>query len=236
MSRLCTICVRGGSKGVLGKNGRLLDGVPLVSHSVRQALDSGLFSHVAVSSDDATLLDLARDEGAIVVERPAGLAGDVSPKLPAIFHAVEQVEKLLQIEFSTLVDLDATSPLRLIADIAGAVSLLEANRLSSVFTASEARRSPYFNQVMKHSGETWGVVLEGESQIYRRQDAPKTFDMNASVYVWDRNEFFKNPKLFYQSTEMFEMPPERSLDIDSELDFQLVSFLISRRDGNKEVK
>lgn len=233
MSRLCTICVRGESKGVPGKNGRLLDGVPLVSHSIRQALDSGLFSHVAVSSDNATLLDIAREEGAIVIERPASLAGDFSPKLPAISHAIEYVEKLLQMEFSTLVDLDATSPLRLITDIAGAVSLLEANRLSSVFTASEARRSPYFNQVMKQSDGTWGVVVEGESQVFRRQDAPKTFDMNASIYVWDRNEFLKNSKLFYKATEIFEMPPERSLDIDSELDFQLVSYLFSNRDGNR---
>jgi len=235
VNRLCTICVRGGSKGVLGKNARLLAGLPLVSHSIRQAFDSGLFEYIAVSSDDMILLDLARNEGAIAIKRPEGLAGDLSPKLPAILHALEQVEKLSQLEFSTLVDLDSTSPLRLTADIVGAVNLLESNRLSSVFTASEARRSPYFNQVMKHSGGTWGVVLEGKSQVFRRQDAPNTFDMNAAVYVWNRDEFLKNPKIFYQATEMFEMPAERSLDIDSELDFELVSYLMSKREESKEV-
>jgi len=229
MNRVCTICARGGSKGVPGKNLRPLLGIPLISHSIRQAFETGLFSHVAVSSDDQEILDVARMEGAVAVRRPADLAGDLSPKLPAILHAVNAVEDMSKLNFSTIVDLDATSPLRSIQDIVGAVNLLELHKLDSVFTATEARRSPYFNQVRRNRGKRWGVVIERGPEIFRRQDAPKVYDMNASVYVWKREEFVREPALFYQSTQMFEMPQERSLDVDSETDFRIVAFLMSER-------
>ena len=212
-----------------GKNTRLLNGIPLISYSIRQALASELFSQVLVSSDDPTILDIASAEGASAVLRPSNLAGDFAPKIPAIIHAVRHAEETSLREFETVVDLDATSPLRNISDISAVVDLLESRGLSSVFTASEARRSPYFNQVMRHENGVWGVVLQPTIRVVRRQDTPKTFDMNASVYAWNRQRLIEDPRIFYDNTEMLEMPPDRSLDIDSELDFRLVSFLM---DGN----
>jgi N-acylneuraminate cytidylyltransferase/CMP-N,N'-diacetyllegionaminic acid synthase len=116
-----------------------------------------------------------------------------------------------------------------VADIHSAVALLETAGIESVVTASEARRSPYFNliEVDSQSGHV-GVVKPLPDGILRRQDAPKTFDMNASIYVWNRDALVAEPRVFYPSTRIFEMPPERSLDIDSEFDFEIVRWLMER--------
>ena len=137
MNRLCTICARGGSKGVPGKNLRKLLGKPLIAHSIEQALRTGLFTTVAVSSDSEDILETALVFGAhVLVKRPDFLAADTSPKVPAIKHCVEETERILKTTFEILVDLDATSPLRLKNDIAGVVELLERNNVSNVITGA----------------------------------------------------------------------------------------------------
>src|SRR5579872_5457966 len=119
--RLCTICARGGSKGVPGKNIRELLGKPLIAHSLDQARACGLFYAIAVSSDSDEILDVAKRFGAdVLVRRPEEMASDTAAKLPAIRHCVEGAEKALGRTFPVFVDLDATSPLRLPADISGA--------------------------------------------------------------------------------------------------------------------
>jgi len=229
--RICTIAVRAGSKGVPGKNWRELDGIPLFGHSVRQAADAGLFEHIVVTSDAPVVLERAAEFGATdVIDRPSELANDTAGKIPAIVHAVLTIEKRVGSTFTTVVDLDATSPLRDRTDIAGAVALLETEQLESVITGAEARRSPYFNLV-EADPETGVVALSKATGagILRRQDAPRAFDMNASVYVWNRDAFIARPGVFYPTTKLYEMPPERSQDIDSELDFQFVSWMFESR-------
>jgi CMP-N,N'-diacetyllegionaminic acid synthase len=219
MSRVCTICARGGSKGVRGKNLREMHGKPLLAYTVEQAKASGLFDVVAVSSDSSQILEIANRFGAdLLIERPAELATDTAAKLPVIRHAVAEAERQSGRTFGTLVDLDATSPLRNVDDIRAAVALLEDTGSGNVITAMPARRSPYFNLVeLNDRGQ---VVLSKPvaTPFVRRQDAPLCFDMNASIYVWRRDT-------------LFVMPEERSIDIDSELDFQFVEFLIAQRAG-----
>jgi CMP-N,N'-diacetyllegionaminic acid synthase len=231
MSRICTITVRAGSQGVPGKNWRPLHGLPLYAHSVRQAVESGLFERIAVTSDAPEVLGQAAEFGATdVIDRPKDLATNTAGKIPAIVHAVLSVEGLTGLPFSTVVDLDATSPLRIIEDIAGAVEMLESGHLESVITGSEAHRSPYFNLV--EVDQTTGVVDVSKrvgDGFLRRQDVPRSFDMNASVYVWDRDALVSDPRVFYPTTRLYEMPPERSHDIDSELDFQIVSWIMGAR-------
>ena len=235
MNRLCTICARGGSKGVPGKNIKILQGKPLLAHSLEQARESGLFSALAVSSDQEEILQVARDFGAdFLVHRPAALASDTAGKLPAIQHAVQTVERESGKIFPTLVDLDVTSPLRWPKDIIGAVQLLESSKVSNVITGSPARRSPYFNLV-EETAEGFVQLakrIPGKS-ILRRQDAPVCYDMNASIYVWRRDIFLPNPRVFYPDTKLYEMPEERSFDIDRELDFRIVSLLMQEAHENK---
>lgn len=226
MKRLCTICARGGSKGVPGKNIRPLLGKPLIAWSVERALASGLFEHVAVSSDDDAILDAAAWAGATkLVKRPDELATDQSAKVPAILHALTTVERETGTRFDILVDLDATSPLRTVADIAGTVELLEAGQADNVITGASAHRSPYFNLVERQTDGTVRLS-KADSGVVRRQDAPPAFDMNASIYAWRRDKFVSDPRVFYPSTLLFEMPDERSRDIDAPLDFRIVELLM----------
>lgn len=228
--RVCTINVRAGSKGVPGKNWRMIAGLPLFAHSLRQALDSGLFERIGVSSDAPEVLDTAASFGATdVIVRPPALATDEAGKVPAIVHGFQQIEERTGAVFDTLVDLDATSPLRTPEDIVGAVAMFEEGGADSVITGCEARRSPYFNLV-EQDASTGGFAVSKRlpAEVLRRQDAPRTFDMNGSVYVWRRDALYARPNVFYPSTRLYEMPAERSVDIDSELDFTFVKWLMER--------
>ena len=230
MSRLCTICARGGSKGVKGKNVRGLLGKPLIAHSIEQARKSGLFECLAVSSDSDEILSSAGRYGAdLLIKRPDEMARDTSAKLPAIQHAVNEVERRTGKRYETLVDLDATSPLRLPEDIVGAVRLLEERGVSNVITGAPARRSPYFNLVEVAEDGVVKLSKPLEKSIVRRQDAPKCYDMNASVYVWRHDALFVQQAIFQSDTLLYEMPEERSIDIDCELDFKFVEFLMQWR-------
>jgi N-acylneuraminate cytidylyltransferase/CMP-N,N'-diacetyllegionaminic acid synthase len=141
MSRICTICARGGSKGVKNKNVRELCGKPLIAHSVRVAKDAGLFDVVAVSSDAPAILEAARAHGAdVLVDRPAELATDTAAKVPVIQHCVRTVEAQRGVTYDVVVDLDATSPLRTVDDVRSAVRLLEERGVANVITGAPARR------------------------------------------------------------------------------------------------
>jgi N-acylneuraminate cytidylyltransferase/CMP-N,N'-diacetyllegionaminic acid synthase len=230
MRRICTICARGGSKGVKGKNIRPLLGKPLIAYSIEQAKASGLFDAIAVSSDSDLILGAARECGVdYLIKRPDEMATDQAGKMPAIRHCVGEVEKLTGKTFEIMVDLDATSPLRSIEDINNAVTMLEDSGAGNLITAMPARRSPYFNLV--EQGADGGVMLSKplKTPVLRRQDAPKCYDMNASIYVWRREAFFSKDTVFNSDTKLYVMPEERSIDIDSELDFKFVEFLMSRR-------
>jgi CMP-N,N'-diacetyllegionaminic acid synthase len=229
VKRLCTICARAGSKGIPSKNIRMIAGKPLLAHSLYQARASGLFDAIAVSSDGDEILSIARSYGATcLVKRPAALASDSAAKLPAIRHGLETAEQMLKTRFDVLVDLDATSPLRLPEDIRGVVELLEGEPHANVITGAVARRSPYFNLVERRPDGTVALSKPGTA-IVRRQDAPPSFDMNASIYAWWTADFRAAPAVFTARTRLYEMPEERSLDIDSEHDFRIVEFLMESR-------
>jgi N-acylneuraminate cytidylyltransferase/CMP-N,N'-diacetyllegionaminic acid synthase len=226
-NRICTICARGGSKGVKNKNVRLLHGKPLIAYSILQARETGLFSVISVDSDSEQILDVAREWGAdYLIKRPDELATDQAAKLPAIRHCVEETERLSGLTFDIMVDLDATSPLRIPMDIVNAVRLLEERGVANVITGAPSRRSPYFNLVEVDDRGVARLSKKLDIPVVRRQDAPKCYDMNASVYVWCRDAFFTGTTIFNADTLLYEMPEERSIDIDSELDFSFVEFIM----------
>jgi len=226
----------GGSKGVKGKNFRILLGRPLIAHSIEQAKASGLFNTIAVSSDSDLILNIAKEWGAnYQIKRPDELATDQAAKLPAIRHCVLEVERALSCKFDTMVDLDATSPLRLVEDIHNAVRMHEETNADNVITAMAARRSPYFNLVELNPDGIPVLSKSLKNAIVRRQDSPKCFDMNASIYVWKREVFFGSDTVFNSATRLYVMPEERSIDIDSEVDFKLVELLMAERKDAKEL-
>ena len=205
-------------------------GKPLIAHTIEQAVESGIFECIAISSDSDEILEAAHRYGAdILVKRPPEMATDTAAKLPAIQHCVREAERLLNKAFVTIVDMDATSPLRNAEDIWNAVALLEGSNALSVITGMKSRRSPYFNLVELNDTGYVGLSKTLSIPIVRRQDAPKCYDMNASIYVWRREALLNGNHIFSERTMLYEMPEERSIDIDSELDWKFVEWLMQNR-------
>ncbi|WP_207654770.1 acylneuraminate cytidylyltransferase family protein [Acetivibrio saccincola] len=232
VKRLCTICARSGSKGLENKNTRLLLGKPLIAYSIESALNSGLFDKIAVSSDCEKILETAKGWKAdCLIKRPIELSEDTSPKIPAIVHCLLEVERMEGYTFDIIVDLDVTSPLRHVSDIKNVVEILEKSSISNVVSGTYPNCSPYFNMVeMDEKGEL-KLCKTIKKPIQRRQDAPICYQLNASVYAWKREFLLKGGStLLNKDTFLYVMPRERSVDIDDELDFLFVEFLLSKRE------
>ena len=226
---LCTICMRSGSKGVPGKNLRNLHGKPLMAYTIDQAKRSSLFEYVIVSTDSAEIAETAKQYGAEAwFLRPTELATDEAPKLPVIRHAFLEAEKYYGHEFEILVDLDATSPLRSVEDIKNSYEQFSAEGADILITGSPSRKNPYFNMVEITDGRV-RKVKELQSPPARRQDAPEVYDMNASIYIWKRKALLECETLFTDKTSLYVMPERRSIDVDTELDWELVEFIIGKQ-------
>ncbi len=226
---ICTICARGGSQGVKNKNTRKLLGKPLIAHSIATAVATGLFSHIVVSTDSDEIANIAVKYGAeVFFKRPPELASDTAAKLPVIRHALIESELHYGRNFPILIDLDATSPLRSVEDILGSWELFTRGGYDNLITAMPSRKSPYFNMVELDAEGRAHLSKRLESQVVRRQDAPRCYDMNASIYIWKREALLEDNRVVADNTGLFIMPEERSIDIDTELDFLFVEFLASR--------
>ena len=227
---LCTICMRGGSKGVPNKNLREMHGKPLMAYTIEQALASGLFEHVVVSTDSEKIASTAKKYGAETwFLRPAKMATDEAPKLPVIRHAFLEAEKHYGRSFDVVLDLDATAPVRYVDDITGAFRQFQEQDADILITACPARKNPYFNMVVLDQNGYAQLAASPAKTIYRRQDAPDMFDMTTVAYAM-------TPKFLLEANSIFEgrvksvlVPDERALDIDSELDFKFAEFLLSQR-------
>lgn len=226
---IVTVCARGGSKGVPHKNVREIAGLPLIVHTLRQIKAAGPFGAMAVSSDSEEILNFARQEGFIAIRRPIEMAGDTAAKIPVIRHCVQAVEEKLGRQFELCLDLDCTSPLRSVDDIRVVLKLLRQPGTPNVITAMPSRRSPYFNMVEVDAAGNVGLAKKRADNIVRRQDAPKCYDMNASIYGWKREVLESQDNLFLEGTRLHVMPEERSIDIDSPIDFELVQLLLEKR-------
>ena len=226
---LCTICARGGSKGVKNKNIKELCGKPLIAYTIEAARECGLFEHIVISTDSDEIADVALKFGAeVFFKRSAELSSDSAGKIPAIRDAFVRSEEHFGREFAYLIDLDATSPLREPSDITNAFDQFLRDKNDNLITAMPSRRSPYFNLVeVTDDGK---VVLSKAlpSAVLRRQDAPKSYDMNASIYIWRRDVILRENSVFLPKTGLYVMPESRSIDIDCELDFEFVEFLMKK--------
>lgn len=228
MKRLAVICARKGSKGVPGKNLRPLGGVPMIVHTIRQALDCGILDAIAVSSDSEQVLEVARDHGVQhLITRPNHLATDSASKVPAIRHCVEQVE-ISTGKFDYIADLDCTAPFRLPSDIVAAFRLIEDARVSTLISGTKARKLPYFNIVELTSDGFVRISKSTNPPLVRRQDSPQCYDMNASIHIWRRETLFASDARFQEDTILYEMPFERSIDIDYEIEFVLNELLMRK--------
>jgi CMP-N,N'-diacetyllegionaminic acid synthase len=225
--RIISICARGGSAGVPGKNIRSLCGKPLIAWTIQHALDSGEADHVFVSTDSEEIAAVARAHGAEVpFVRPAELATATAGKLPVIQHLVDWVEAHRG-KVTRIIDLDPTSPLRDIADIKSCALMLDADT-DVVITGYESDKNPYFNMVEMKPDGFCERVCKPDSEVLGRQLAPTVYAMNASIYVWHRHtltsSLWATPRI-----RLHAMPRERSIDIDHPIDFDLVELLMKKK-------
>lgn len=224
----CVIPARGGSKGVPRKNVLPLCGLPLIAHTIKQALQSKHIDRLLVSTDDDEIARIARQYGAEVpFVRPLELSGDHVSSEDVVLHALQWLENAGH-GFDIIVKLLATSPLRTPEDIDACISLLEREKADNVFSVTPAGRNPYFNMVEIHNGK---VVQVKPGTFASRQTAPPVYDLNASIYVWWADVFKRTPALFLDRTRVYIMPRERSVDIDDAIDFKLVQLIMEERHG-----
>ncbi len=225
---LCTICARGGSKGVKNKNIKELNGKPLIAYTIEQAKASGLFEHIVISTDSDDIANIAKEYGAeVFFKRSDEMASDTAGKLDVIKDAFVRSEEHYNKTFDYLIDLDATAPLRSVEDIINSFKQFKENHNDNLITAMPSRRSPYFNLVEQDKDGKVYLSKKLDSAVVRRQDAPKSYDMNASIYIWKRDIILNKGSLFLENTGLYVMPEERSIDIDNELDFKFVEFLMA---------
>jgi CMP-N,N'-diacetyllegionaminic acid synthase len=226
MTTIATICARGGSTGLPGKNVRLLRGKPLIAHTIEQALACPRIERVFVSTDDADIAAVARRYGAEVpFMRPAELATTTAPKIPVIQHLVAGVVAM-GVDVDRIVDLDPTSPLRNADDILACIELLD-ERTDVVITGYPAEKNPYFNMVELDAAGLACLSKKPAGAVTSRQEAPAVYAMNGSVYVWWRRTLDRG--LWDGAARLHVMPRERSIDVDSLLDFRIVELLMADR-------
>ena len=228
MNILCTICVRGGSKGVKNKNIKNLNGKPLIAWTILQAKESNLFDKIVVSTDSEEIMKVAKKYGAeVFFKREAKLASDTAGKLDVIKDAFLRSEEYYNKKFDYLIDLDATAPLRSVEDIKNAFNQFIKNNNDNLITATPSRKSPYFNMIEIVDNK---IQLVKQAKFLRRQDTPKTYDMNASIYIWKREVLLNNNSIFLENTGLYVMDEMTAFDIDTEIDFKIVECLMKDKD------
>lgn len=224
---LCTICARGGSKGVKNKNIRKINNLEMIAYSIIQAKNSKLFKHIVISTDSDEIAEVAlKYGGEVFFKREAHLASDSAAKIPVMRDALLRSEEYFKCKFDTLIDLDASAPLRSSADIKNAYNEFCKNKNDNLITAVPARRNPYFNLIEVQNEK---VVKSKQGNFTTRQSAPKCYDMNASIYIFKRDFLLQNDSVFGEKTGLFVMDESTAFDIDSELDFKIVEFLIKEK-------
>ena len=235
MTVLCVIGARGGSLGVPGKNIRPMLGKPLIVWSIEHALATLEIDRVVVSTDSPAIAKVAKEAGAEVpFMRPESLAGPEVGKFQVWQHVLVACENHFGEQYECFVDLDCTTPLRDPEDISKAIAQLRAGRsrgVDAVFSVCQARRNPYFNMVEPDQNGAMRFSKTLPKRVLCRQDAPPAFDHVGAVYVLVPEYLRRANHLLDGHAEGYEVGPEKSLDVDSELDFALVEFLMGYKSG-----
>jgi CMP-N,N'-diacetyllegionaminic acid synthase len=227
---LGTICCRGGSKGVPGKNIRLLNGKPLIAYTIETARHCTMLADVIVSTESREIANIAIEYGAKVpFIRPTSLATDEASKCPVFLHAVETYEEQFGREVSYIVDMDVTVPLKTAADIDGAIKMaLRYPETDVVITGYRPEKNPYFNMMEVNKNGYAEIVAKSEEPIVRRQDAPKVFSLSGAAFVIKKSALYNYSHWSQAVCRVYEMPRERALDIDEEIDFEMIKLLLNR--------
>jgi len=219
---LCIIPARGGSKGIPGKNLKLLAGKPLLAHSIVHAQQTPSISRIVVSTDDQDIISVAAAWGAETVHRPPEISGDTASSESALLHALDSLRDKKGYDPDLVVFLQATSPCRRPGEIQQAIDTLVKQDADSLLSVCPAH------------GFLWRVEKSGHIQSVsydhwhrpRRQDAPEDLIENGSIYIfkpWVLRQF--NNRLGGRIT-VHRMRALDSLQIDQPEDIELLEAIM----------
>jgi CMP-N-acetylneuraminic acid synthetase len=229
LKAIAFIFARGGSKGLPGKNIRPFGGnKPLLAWSIEHAFAVKRIERVLVSTDSEEIAEVARRYGAEVpFIRPSELALDDSSEWLAWQHALNFVLQTQGSLPDVMVSVPTTAPLRLPIDIENCLDEFEKGDVDIVITVTDAHRSPYFNMVKVNEDGSVGLVIPDTTSIVRRQDSPEVFDVATIAYVARPQFVMSNSSIFEGRVRAVHVPAERSIDIDSMLDFKIAECLMA---------
>lgn len=226
MKNYAFIFVRGGSKGLPGKNIKPLAGKPLLEYSIETAKACSSISRIFVSTDDSDIAKVAIAAGAELIERPADLATDTSAEWYSWRHAISWVRDKYG-DFDHFISLPATSPLRSVEDVESSLVRLEEDSADICISLTPANRSPFFNMVTKTEQGAVELVNKPEGDVTRRQDAAEVFDITTVVYTATPQFVLEHYGIFSGKVTSIVVPKHRAVDIDDIYDFKLAEAIMT---------
>lgn len=220
---LAVIPARGGSKGVPGKNLREVGNKPLIAWSIDAARSSRFVDRVILSSDD---IDIMRVAGAHSCEVPfvreARLAQDDTPTMEVVLDALERCPG-----YDWVLLLQPTSPLRTADDIDRAVELCLLHAAPACVSVCRVQESPYWMFTLRADDQLQPLLPD--AQLTRRQDLPPVYTLNGAIYLARTEWLRQNKKFISQDTVAYEMPVQRSIDLDTESDFHQLKIILENQ-------
>lgn len=223
---LYIIPARGGSKGIPRKNIKELAGIPLIHYSIAVARALTDDAHIIVSTDDEEIAQVARQTGlAVPYMRPAHLATDTAGSREVIIDAMDYADSA-GIQYDNVVLLQPTSPLRTVDDVKQALDLYSQD-VDMVVSVVETASNPYYNCFEADATTGYLHVSKGDGKITRRQDAPKVWEYNGAVYVINPQSIRTMAMGEFSRKVPCEMPRERSIDLDTPMDWTIAELVIS---------
>ena len=230
LDTIAFIFVRGGSKGLPGKNIRPFCGKPLLAWSIGHAQSLDAVRRVIVSTDAPSIAEVARAHGAEVpFLRPAELASDTAPEWLSWQHALRWIQTQEGKLPDAMLSVPATAPLRGENDLARCLERFAAGDADAVIAVSEAHRNPYFNMVTLDADGMANVVMPLPTGVFRRQDAPAVFDIATVAYVARPDFVLASNRLFDGRVAAVELPRTHCVDIDTLDDFEWAEYQMRKR-------
>ena len=224
MKPICFIAARGGSKGVPNKNIKIISGKPLIAHSIRKTVNSGLFEAVIVSTESPKIAKIAKKFGAHVpFLRPKKLASDSSTMDDVIIHAIPELQKS-GYNFNILVNLDCTAPFVKIDDIKKSISLINKKKCNTAVGAYRTHLNPYFNMMEFQNNGYLKFSKKNNMRITTRQSAPIVFQLTGFQTI-DVQDFLHYKKIYMPKTLPVELEQETGLMIDTKWEFNIAKCL-----------
>lgn len=229
MRNIAIITARSGSKGVKDKNIRELCGKPLLAYSIECALKSGQFDKVFVSTDSSLYARIAEEYGADAsFLRTTENSGDTAGSWDVVREVIERFEEKSEF-YDNIMLLQPTSPLRTDFDICNCFELMLKKEANAIISVCETEHSPLWCNTLPAD-----LCMDNfRNEKYRdlpRQELPVFYRINGAVYLIKRKELDRSP-MFTQHCYAYIMPHDRSIDIDSEVDFKIAEAFLNERRG-----